>query len=163
MNTLSDLTENFTEHTDSDLTGSSNISSDNDHILLTPRHRKRSFVFNQNNMPTSTLSLLDTPIYARIVKSKSKLLTRTIVEDFILIAPKLLMNDMSTIERRRLNNPLTSAPTLFIKPIDSIDDDTPCELTLKAITLNRLRHASDSDLHNGIQSVKLSSFFQTDV
>lgn len=30
-------------------------------------------------------------------------------------------------------------------------------------TTNRLRHASDSDLLNGKNSIKLSSFYQTDV
>lgn len=66
---------------------------------------------------------------------------------------------MSNIERLRLRNPLTSAPSLFIKPIENIHN-TPIDWTL---TINRLRHASDSDLHNGRKSVQLSSFFQTDV
>jgi hypothetical protein len=66
---------------------------------------------------------------------------------------------MSTIERRRLSNPLISTPTLFIKPID----DASSELSLKTIRINRLRPASDSELQNGIKSVRLSSFFQTDV
>jgi hypothetical protein len=73
------------------------------------------------------------------------------------------MNDMNTIERRRLSNPLTSNPTLFIKPIENIIDDASSELSLKTIRINRLRHASDSDLQNGIKSIRLSSFFQTDV
>jgi len=70
---------------------------------------------------------------------------------------------MNTIERRRLSNPLISNPTLFIKPIENIIDDASSELSLTTIRINRLRHASDSDLQNGIKSVRLSSFFQTDV
>ncbi len=82
---------------------------------------------------------------------------------FIFIARKILINDMSTIERRRLSNPLISTPTLFIKPIENIIDDASSELSLKTIRINRLRPASDSELQNGIKSVRLSSFFQTDV
>jgi len=80
MNTLSDLTEDFTEQNDSDLTESSNVSSDSDQILLKPlittRDYRHSFLFNHNNIPTSTLSLSETPIYARIVKSKLKIIKK---------------------------------------------------------------------------------------
>jgi hypothetical protein len=64
INSLSDLTENFVG------------KNDNDTVLLTPlrikRNSKRSF--NQNSIHRSTLSLSKAPIYAKIVKSKWKLL-----------------------------------------------------------------------------------------
>ncbi|CAF4439373.1 unnamed protein product, partial [Adineta steineri] len=87
MNTLSDLTENFTEQNDIDLTESSNVSSDLDQTLLnsstnTSDNKCPVFFNYNNNMPTSTISLSDTPMYARIVKT-----------------PKLIVNSMSTIER----------------------------------------------------------------
>ncbi|CAF1424253.1 unnamed protein product [Adineta steineri] len=142
MNTLSDLTENFTEQNDIDLTESSNVSSDLDQTLLNSSPKtsdnKCSVFFNyNNNMPTSTISLSDTPMYARIVKT-----------------PKLIVNSMS--------NPLALAPTLFIKPIDNIHDDRN-RLTSKTPMINRLKHASDSDLQTEDMSSKLTSFFQTDV
>ncbi|CAF1324076.1 unnamed protein product [Adineta steineri] len=84
-------------------------------------------------------------MYARIVKT-----------------PKLIVNSMSTIERLRLSNPLALAPTLFIKPIDNIHDDRN-RLTSKTPMINRLKHASDSDLQTEDMSSKLTSFFQTDV
>ncbi|CAF3487208.1 unnamed protein product, partial [Adineta steineri] len=150
MNTLSDLTENFTEQNDIDLTESSNVSSDLDQTLLNSSTKtsdnKCSVFFNyNNNMPTSTISLSDTPMYARIVKT-----------------PKLIVNSMSTIERLRLSNPLALAPTLFIKPIDNIHEDRN-RLTSKTPMINRLKHASDSDLQTEDMSSKLTSFFQTDV
>jgi hypothetical protein len=94
-----------------------------------------------------------------LLKVSRTLLIEIIIKNFILIAPKLLINDISNIERLRLRNPLTSAPTLFIKPIENIHN-TSIDWTL---TINRLRHASDSDLPNEKKSVQLSSFFQTDV
>jgi hypothetical protein len=45
----------------------------------------------------------------------------------------------------------------LIEPIKTDDDDETDKLAI-----NRLRHASDSDLLNGKMSIKLSSF-QTDV
>jgi hypothetical protein len=59
---------------------------------------------------------------------------------------------MNTMRHYRLNNPLTSTSTPFIKPIEN-----------STVSKNRLRYASDSDLLNRNKSIKFSSFFQTDI
>jgi hypothetical protein len=51
---------------------------------------------------------------------------------------------------------VTSSPKSSNRPIE-VDDE------INELTINHLRHASDSDLLDRKKSVKLSSFFQTDV
>ncbi|CAF3291174.1 unnamed protein product [Rotaria sp. Silwood2] len=145
LNSLSDLTEN-----DPDLTESSNTSSNNDRILLTSsrtnRDHKYSGLINHNNISTSITSLPKVPIYARIVKT-----------------PKITNMAVNTIECNRLSSSLTSAATLPRKKIEHDNIETS-KSTTKEITINRLRQSSDSDVENNRKkSNKLSSFFQTDV
>ncbi|UJR21665.1 hypothetical protein I4U23_024742 [Adineta vaga] len=151
MNTLSDLTENLIESNDIDLTDSSNMSSENDQVLSKPlistRDDKHSFPHNHLNMVTSTISLSDVPVYARIVRT-----------------PKTINNGINTVEHLRMKNPLTSTPTLFIKPINNMNDQRRNFAFNTAPTIDRFKHTSDSDLYDDDEkSSESSSFFQTDV
>ncbi|CAF0721029.1 unnamed protein product [Adineta ricciae] len=140
MNTLSDLTENFLEQNDMNLTDSSHFSSDNDHVqskpLISIRNGKHVFAFHHHHMPTSAMSLSEVPVYARIVRT-----------------PKAIDSDMI--------NPLTSAPTLFIKPIKNAND-IPGNFGYRTTT-DRFKHDSGPDLYQDDQSSESSAFFQTDV
>jgi hypothetical protein len=60
------------------------------------------------------------------------------------------------VKTAKVRHMLCSTPTSFIKPLDNEDE-------LNESSINRPRHASDSDLLNGRKSNIFSSFFQTDV
>ncbi|CAF1139702.1 unnamed protein product, partial [Rotaria sordida] len=135
LNSLSDLTEN-----DLDLTESSNTSS------ITNRDRKYSCHTNHKNISTSISSLPKVPIYARIVKT-----------------PRVTNTTINTTERNRLSSSFTSAATSLLQPIENDGIETN-ESTMKVIPINHLRQTSDSNVQNNSKkSNKLSSFFQTDV
>jgi len=64
------------------------------------------------------------------------------------------------VKTPKINNTidyLSSNPTPFIRVIKTDNNET------NGLTMNRLRHASDSALLDGKKSNKFSSFFQTDV
>jgi len=64
------------------------------------------------------------------------------------------------VKTPKMNNTidhLSSTPRSYIRLTKPDNDET------NGLTMNRLRHASDSDLLHGKKSNKFSSFFQTDV
>lgn len=83
INSLSDLREKLAEQNDTELTHSSNDSSNNEQTLLTSPiangERKRRSIFNavtesSQNIRSSTNSLTKAPVYAKIIKSKCTVL-----------------------------------------------------------------------------------------
>ncbi|CAF3680784.1 unnamed protein product [Rotaria sp. Silwood1] len=145
LNSLSDLTEN-----ELNLTESSNTSSNNDQILLTfsitNQDHKYLRTINHNNISRSVTSLPKLPIYARIVKT-----------------PKMINMSVNNIDCNRLSSSLTSTATSLLQSTEN-DNIGTNKSKMKTKTINRLRQTSDSDIENHRKkSNTLASFFQTDV